>query len=227
MEITSTPLQGLMIIQPNIFKDDRGYFFESYNKKVFEDASLDLNFVQDNQSLSEKDTLRGLHFQLSPYKQGKLVSVIRGAAQDVVVDIRKNSPTYGKHFSIILNEDNKTCLWVPIGFAHGFLALEDNTILSYKCTEFYNQESEGGIIWNDESLNIKWLCENPKLSKKDKLQQQFKNLNIDKVLSDRLKSSREIQEKLKKEGYCCPISWEDMERAMIYNHNEQKKYKDG
>lgn len=168
MEFKETGIEGLSIIQPKVFEDERGYFFESYTTKGFEQLGLHLNFVQDNQSLSQKGVLRGLHFQNPPYAQGKLVRVIKGAVQDVVVDIRKESPTYGKHFSIELNERNKTMLWIPEGFAHGFATLEDNTVFFYKCTNYYNKASEGCILWNDARLGIEWMLTDPVLSAKDK-----------------------------------------------------------
>jgi len=146
MEIIKTPLDGLLVINPRIFGDDRGYFFESWSKQSFAEVGLDLDFVQDNQSLSNKGVLRGLHFQNPPYEQGKLVRVIKGAVLDVALDIRKNSPTYGQHFSVELSEENKTLVWIPPGFAHGFATLKDNTIFSYKCTEVYNKESEGACF---------------------------------------------------------------------------------
>lgn len=161
------PIAGLVLITPNIFNDTRGYFFESYNKEVFLKNGIGMEFEQDNQSLSSKNALRGLHFQNPPYEQGKLVRVISGSVKDVVVDIRKNSPTYRKHFSIVLSATENKMLWIPPGFAHGFLTLEDNTIFSYKCTKVYNKESESGIIFNDESLGINWDITNPVISDKD------------------------------------------------------------
>ena len=139
MEVIKTPLQGLLVIEPKVFKDHRGYFYESYNAEAFKQAGIDAVFVQDNQSLSQKGILRGLHFQAPPHAQGKLVRVIKGAVLDVVVDIRKNSPTYGQHFSIELTEENFKMFWIPAGFAHGFVTLEDHTIFSYKCTDVYNK----------------------------------------------------------------------------------------
>lgn len=168
MQITPTPLPQLLIVQPKVFEDARGYFYESYSKELFRQHGIDEDFVQDNQSLSQAGVLRGLHFQNPPYAQGKLVRVIKGAILDVVVDIRKNSPAYGQHFSIELNETNKTMLWIPPGFAHGFLTLQNDTIFSYKCTHYYNKASEGCILWNDKDLNINWGIVNPLLSEKDK-----------------------------------------------------------
>lgn len=170
MEIIDTPFEGLKVIQPKVWGDARGYFFESYSEAAFKAAGLPTDFVQDNQSLSARGILRGLHFQAPPFAQGKLVRVIAGAVLDVVVDIRKNSPTYGQHFKIELTADNKTMFWVPPGFAHGFLTLEDNTIFVYKVTGLYNKESEGGLLWNDPALGIDWDVADPLLSDKDKVQ---------------------------------------------------------
>jgi dTDP-4-dehydrorhamnose 3,5-epimerase len=175
MEIIKTPIKGLLVIKPRIFGDDRGYFFESWSKQSFAEAGLDLDFVQDNQSISSKGVLRGLHFQNLPYAQGKLVRVIKGAVLDVALDIRKNSPTYGQHFSIELSEENKTIVWIPPGFAHGFATLKDNTIFTYKCTEVYNKESEGALLWNDKDLNINWEINDPLVSEKDLVAGNFKN----------------------------------------------------
>lgn len=177
MEITETELKGLYVIKPKVFEDERGYFLESYNQKVFKDVGLDLNFVQDNQSLSQIGVLRGLHFQKPPFAQGKLVRVITGSVLDVAVDIRKNSPTYGKWFSQELTEKNKWMMYIPEGFAHGFLTLENNTVFSYKCTNFYNKASEDCIFWKDPEININWNIENPLLSEKDLQGCLFKNFN--------------------------------------------------
>lgn len=168
MEFIETPLKDLFIIQPKVFEDARGHFFESFTAKSFLEKNIPVNFVQDNQSLSQKGVLRGLHFQAPPYTQGKLVRVIKGAVLDIALDIRKNSSTYGQHFSIELDEENKTMLWVPEGFAHGFSTLENNTIFSYKCTNYYFKDSEGCILWNDKSLGINWNVESPNISEKDK-----------------------------------------------------------
>ncbi|MGE0568254.1 MAG: dTDP-4-dehydrorhamnose 3,5-epimerase, partial [Bacteroidia bacterium] len=148
MQIEETFIKDLLVVKPRVFEDARGYFFESYNQKQFEELGLNLNFVQDNQSLSQKGVLRGLHFQNPPHAQGKLVRVIKGAVYDVAVDIRKNSSTYGKYFGLELTEKNKTMMYIPEGFAHGFLTLENDTIFSYKCTNYYNKPSEGCILWN-------------------------------------------------------------------------------
>jgi len=175
MEIIKTPLEGLLVIKPRIFGDDRGYFFESWSKQSFAEVGLDLDFVQDNQSLSSKGVLRGLHFQNPPYAQGKLVRVIKGAVLDVSVDIRKDSPTYGQHFSVELSETNKNIFWIPPGFAHGFATLKDNTIFTYKCTKAYNKESEGALLWNDIDLSIDWGIDNPLVSDKDLEAGNFKD----------------------------------------------------
>jgi dTDP-4-dehydrorhamnose 3,5-epimerase len=174
MEILSTEIPGLLIIKPDVFADDRGYFFESYNKKQFSEAGINVDFVQDNESKSAKGVLRGLHFQRAPFAQGKLVRVIRGAVLDVAVDIRKDSPTFGKWNSIMLSEQNKLMYWIPEGFAHGFLTLEDDTIFSYKCTGVYHKPSESSIIWNDPDLKIDWNISNPVLSPKDLTAPTFK-----------------------------------------------------
>ena len=177
MEIKQTSIPGLLIIQPAIFNDSRGYFFESYNKENLKQFGVDVNFVQDNQSLSAKNVLRGMHFQNPPFAQGKLLSVARGAVLDVVVDLRKKSAFYGRHFSVVLSEENKTIFWVPPGFAHGFLSLSDNTIFVYKCTQIYNKDSEGSLLWNDPELQIKWGIKNPIVSEKDKNASFFKDLH--------------------------------------------------
>ena len=168
MEVVKTSIPDLYILKPQVFKDHRGYFFESYNYQKFTHFDLNYLFVQDNESQSSKDVVRGLHFQKPPFAQGKLVRVIKGSVLDVAVDLRKNSPTYGKWEAVELTEENKWMYWIPPGFAHGFATLEDHTIFSYKCTNVYNKESEGSILWNDPDLNIDWKIENPILSEKDK-----------------------------------------------------------
>jgi dTDP-4-dehydrorhamnose 3,5-epimerase len=174
MEIIQTEIKDLLIIKPHVFEDDRGYFFESYNQQKFLDHGINANFVQDNESRSVKHVLRGLHFQKPPYSQGKLVRVMRGSVLDVAVDLRKSSATFGKWASIVLTAKNKWMYWIPEGFAHGFLTLEDNTVFFYKCTNIYNRESEGSLRWNDPDLNIDWgKIENPVLSEKDKVSPLF------------------------------------------------------
>jgi len=174
MEIIKTPLEGLLIIKPDVFEDERGYFFESYNRERLLQHGLDLTFVQDNESKSKRGVLRGLHFQAPPFDQGKLVRVMRGSVLDVAVDIRKKSPTYGKWESIVLSGQNKWMYWIPPGFAHGFVTLEDDTIFFYKCTHVYNKPSEGSILWCDPDLGIDWGIENPLISDKDKVSSPFK-----------------------------------------------------
>ena len=157
MIVKETNLEGCFIIKPKVIQDKRGYFLESFNQAVFKEGlNRDINFVQDNESYSSKGVLRGLHYQKGDYAQAKLVRVIKGKILDVVVDLRADSPTFSKHMSIELSEDNKTQLFIPRGFAHGFLVLSDTAIFSYKCDNFYNKVSEGGVIYNDKDLNIDW-----------------------------------------------------------------------
>jgi len=181
MNITPTPIADLFVIEPKVWKDNRGYFYESYSAKNFEAAGIHATFVQDNQSFSQKGTLRGLHAQKAPFAQGKLVRVIQGSVLDVAVDARRNSPTYGQHFSIELSGDNHKQLWVPPGFLHGFLTLEDDTIFTYKVTNYYDKESEIGVIWNDPSLNVNWSATlDPSellLSEKDLILPAFADFN--------------------------------------------------
>ena len=155
MKINKTFIEGLLIFEPNLFEDDRGYFMEHYNKKVF-DEIISVNFVQDNESTSVNGVIRGLHFQMPPHAQAKLIRCVDGVILDVVVDIRKDSKTYGKYFSVQLSSENKKQLFVPMGFAHGFQVLSDKAIVNYKVDNFYNLESESGIIWNDKDLSIPW-----------------------------------------------------------------------
>lgn len=173
MELIETGFKGLLLIKPKVFQDARGYFFESFNKEKFAELGVHEDFLQDNQSLSGKGIVRGMHFQSPPHAQGKLVRVIKGAVQDVVVDIRKNSPTYGRHYDVELNEANFLMLYIPPGFAHGFATLEDHTIFSYKCTDTYHPETEGGLAWDDREFGIKWKISDPVLSEKDKKYQPF------------------------------------------------------
>jgi dTDP-4-dehydrorhamnose 3,5-epimerase len=167
MRFEKTKLKDVYIITPNIIGDDRGYFMESFNKKKFESIIGPVNFVQDNQSASSKNVIRGLHYQEQPYAQGKLVRVINGAVNDVVVDIRKDSLTYGEYLKVFLSEKNFKMLWIPPGFAHGFETLEDETIFAYKVTNYYNKESERTIKWDDPVLRIDWETKTPSTSKKD------------------------------------------------------------
>lgn len=176
MTITETSLPGVLIIDPNVFGDERGYFFESFNQHVFEAAGLETQFRQDNESRSAKGVLRGLHFQHPPFEQGKLVRVARGGVIDISVDIRKDSDTYGKWEAFEISEQNKRMLWIPPGFAHGFVSLEDDTIFIYKCTNVYNKESEKSILWNDPDLGIDWGLDKPLVSDKDLQASSFKDL---------------------------------------------------
>ncbi|WP_234735177.1 dTDP-4-dehydrorhamnose 3,5-epimerase [Tellurirhabdus bombi] len=166
MQVRKTSIEGLVELFPRIFEDERGAFFESYNQQVFEQLGLPTNFVQDNQSFSTKGVLRGLHFQNEPFAQGKLVRVISGKVMDIAVDIREDSPTFGKYETFILDPKQNNMVYIPTGFAHGFVALEDS-IFSYKCTNVYNKGAESGIIWNDPDLNIDWNIDNPIVSAKD------------------------------------------------------------
>ena len=178
MKFIETNIKDLFIIQPKVWEDERGYFFESYSQKLLQDAGIEADFVQDNQSLSQKGALRGLHFQAPPFAQGKLVRVIQGKVLDVAVDLRKNSPTFGKHMSIELSAENHSMFWIPPGFAHGFLTLEDKTIFTYKVSNLYDKASEDGILWNDPDLNIDWKIDAHEviLSEKDKLLPRLKDL---------------------------------------------------
>lgn len=178
MEIEKTNLEGAYLIKPKVHEDERGFFVESYSISKLAELGIKGDFVQDNHSMSvTKGVLRGLHFQKPPFDQAKLVRVTKGAAYDVIVDLRKNSPTFGKWEGFELTANNFLMLYVPRGFAHGFCTLEDYTEFQYKCDNIYNHESEGGIIWNDSDLKIYWPIENPILSEKDGKAPQFKNIN--------------------------------------------------
>jgi dTDP-4-dehydrorhamnose 3,5-epimerase len=167
-ELRSTPIEGLIEIFPRVFPDSRGYFFESFRQDWLTNQGIEENWVQDNQSFSQKGTVRGLHFQRAPFAQAKLVRVISGKVLDVVVDLRKGSETFGAVFSTVLDADRNNQLYIPAGFAHGFSVLED-AVFSYKCSNYYNKASEGGILWNDPSLRIDWGVAEPIISDKDKL----------------------------------------------------------
>lgn len=177
MKIKSTPLKHCFIIEPTIVEDERGYFYEKFNKSDFEKMTgMKGDFVQDNISKSSYGVLRGLHLQKGQHAQAKLVSCIEGKVLDVAVDVRRNSPTFGQWISVELTGDNKTQLYIPRGFAHGFIVLSETAIFAYKCDNFYHKESEGGIIWNDEELKIDWKLpiEDIVLSEKDKAQKSFR-----------------------------------------------------
>ncbi len=182
MKFIPTPFEDLLLIEPKVFNDERGHFFESSNENEMIRNGIKGPFIQDNQSVSNSGVLRGLHFQKHPHQQGKLVRVVKGRVIDVVVDLRKDSKTFGKHFSVELNEKDKIMLWIPVGFAHGFVSLEDNTIFLYKVTEYYHPSSESGIIYNDIELNIDWKIKEPLVSPKDKILPSFKefrqNVNL-------------------------------------------------
>lgn len=181
MTVKETKLKDCLIIEPKIFSDARGYFQETYNQKTFQDLIGEtVNFVQDNESLSSKGVLRGLHYQRGEHAQAKLVRVIKGKVLDIAVDLRKDSSTFGEHFAIELSEENKLQLFVPRGFAHGFIVLEDQTLFSYKCDNFYNKASESGIIFNDPTLNIDWILpeEAVFVSDKDRILPEFKNAKL-------------------------------------------------
>jgi dTDP-4-dehydrorhamnose 3,5-epimerase len=179
LEVIKTELEGLLIIKPKVFADERGYFIESYNEDTYRSGGIDYIFLQDNISKSKKGTIRGLHYQVGDKSQGKLCKVIYGKVLDVAVDIRFGSPTFGKYFSSELSEENHTQLWIPPGFAHGFSVLSDEAIFSYKCTELYSKEHERAILFNDPSLNINWKVETPIVSEKDLKAPLFKNIQKD------------------------------------------------
>lgn len=176
-EFKELEIKGTFRIIPKVFGDERGYFTETYKRSDFESAGIKADFRQDNQSSSKKGVLRGLHFQREPYAQGKLVRVVNGKIFDVGVDLRKNSMTYGKYISAVLSHENMEMLWIPEGFAHGFLALEDSVVL-YKATGEYDKNSEGGVIWNDPTIAVKWPDEPTEISEKDKVWPTLANLNM-------------------------------------------------
>ena len=182
-EVITTPIKDLVIIQPKVFGDERGFFQETYNEKAFSEHGLKMKFVQDNHSKSKKGVLRGLHFQ-TKFSQGKLVRVIKGSVYDVAVDLRKESESFGQWFGVLLTEENKTMFYVPEGFAHGFLTLEDDTEFLYKCTNLYSPEHDSGLRWNDPTISIDWKFEefniteeDLTISDKDKVQQLFDKNN--------------------------------------------------
>jgi len=177
MPFIETGFKGLKIFEPRVFTDSRGYFFESFNKMAFSEAGIFTEFVQDNESRSQKGVLRGLHYQLNPMAQAKLIRVVEGEVLDVVVDIRVGSPTYGKQFGLVVSAENKKQLYIPRGFAHGFLVLSDTCIFQYKCDNYYSKESEGGIHFNDPELNIDWGTDLSQVlvSDKDKVLPSFKD----------------------------------------------------
>ncbi len=180
MNIKETKLSGVLILEPKVFSDDRGYFLETWNNTRYEQASIPGPFVQDNISFSKKGILRGLHFQY-PQSQGKLIQVLSGEVVDVVVDIRVGSPTYGQWFGEVLSESNHRQIYVPPGFAHGYCVTSETALFSYKCTDFYNPATEHGIIWNDPDIGIEWPIAEPVLSPKDVVYPRLKDLRPENV----------------------------------------------
>ena len=178
MKILETPLKDLVIIEPNVFEDARGYFMESYKQSVLEPSSGSFHIIQENESFSRRGALRGLHYQEGEYAQAKLVRVIEGEVLDIAVDLRENSPTFGAHFSVELSSENKKQLFIPRGFAHAFVALEDNTIFQYKVDNYYSGVKDGGVIWNDEELAITWPEFELELSEKDKNLPKLNQLDL-------------------------------------------------
>jgi dTDP-4-dehydrorhamnose 3,5-epimerase len=179
MNLEPTFIKDLVVLTPAVFEDERGYFFESYNKSRLTDLGIQIDFVQDNQSFSKRGTLRGLHYQNPPFAQTKLVRVLQGEIMDVAVDLREDSPTFGKHFAVLLSAENKKQLLVPQGFAHGFSVLSETAVVSYKCDQYYNKQSEGGIRFDDTSLNIDWgmNLNDAIVSEKDLILPNFENCN--------------------------------------------------
>lgn len=170
MKVINTEIDGILIIEPNVIRDERGYFYESFSQREFEKNVSNITFVQDNQSMSTYGVVRGLHFQKLPYSQSKLVRCIKGSVLDVAVDLRKGSPTFGKHIAVELTEENHRQLFIPRGFAHGFAVLSKEAVFQYKCDNYYNKESEGAIAWNDPELSIDWRipADKVQLSEKDR-----------------------------------------------------------
>ena len=183
MKVIKTNIDGLLIIKPDVFGDDRGYFFETYSKRKYAEYGIEEDFVQDNISKSLKGTIRGLHYQVGDKAQGKLCHVIKGKVLDVAVDIRFDSPTFGQYFSIELTGEDKTQLWIPPGFAHGFSVLSDEVLFVYKCTNYYSKPDERAILYNDPQLNIDWKVENPIVSEKDLNAKHFNEIQTDFVYS--------------------------------------------
>ncbi|MCB0725593.1 MAG: dTDP-4-dehydrorhamnose 3,5-epimerase [Ignavibacteriae bacterium] len=181
MKVTKTNLAGVLLIEPRIFPDERGFFFESYNEERYVQEGVDVSFVQDNVSKSKRGTIRGLHYQVGEYAQGKLCQVVKGRVLDVAADIRHGSPTYGEYAEAELTEDNHMQIWIPPGFAHGFSVLSDEAIFLYKCTAYYNKESERSIMYNDPDLRIDWRVEAENISEKDMQGVAFKDIGKDFV----------------------------------------------
>jgi len=179
MKVEKTFIDGVLIIKPDLFEDSRGFFFESFNKNKYDHLGINAEFIQDNVSKSGIGTIRGLHYQVGQFAQGKLCSVLQGKVLDVAVDIRFGSKTFGQHFLVELSDKNKNQIWIPPGFAHGFVVLSKDTIFTYKCTAMYNKESERTIIFNDSDLNINWQIDEPLVSEKDMNGGAFKDIQKD------------------------------------------------
>jgi dTDP-4-dehydrorhamnose 3,5-epimerase len=180
LNISRCQLEGLLLVEPKVFGDSRGFFMESWNQRRYEEAGLTAQFVQDNFSFSHRGALRGLHFQ-NPNSQGKLVSVLQGEVFDVVVDLRRHSPTFGRHEAVRLSGDNKRQFYIPPGFAHGFLVLSETALFHYKCTTFYSPKDEMTLLWNDPEIGIEWPLPNPTLSEKDGQGQRLRDLPVDRL----------------------------------------------
>lgn len=181
MQFEKTLLDKVWLITPRIFEDDRGHFLESFRKEVFKEKGVEYDFVQDNISTSTKGTVRGLHYQIDPHSQAKLVMAVYGEILDVAVDIRKDSPTFGKYFSAVLNDKNRNMMLVPSGFAHGFSVLSDTATVAYKCDQYYHKDSERGVRWNDPDLGIDWKTDSPILSEKDEKQPLLKEIQSNEL----------------------------------------------
>lgn len=179
MKFIETEIQGPLVIEPDVYKDQRGYFFESFSDKKYREAGINFDFVQDNISKSVKNTIRGLHYQIGEFAQGKLCQIIIGEVLDIAVDVRFGSPAFGKYVSVLLSEENRRQLWIPPGFAHGFAVLSEIAIFHYKCTSYYSKKDERSIIYNDPDLNIKWNITAPIVSEKDLCNQEFKKIEKD------------------------------------------------
>lgn len=187
MKVTKTDIEGVLIIEPRLFNDARGYFFESYNRKNYEEAGITADFVQDNESCSTRGVMRGLHFQRPPYAQAKLVRCVKGKVLDVAVDIRKGSPTYGQHVAVELSEENHRQFFIPRGFAHGFAVLSDTAVFQYKCDNYYHPEADGGISIQDDTLGIDWQIDPTEalLSEKDTKHQLLKDFDSPFILKEK------------------------------------------
>ena len=179
MKIINPSIDGLLVIQPQAYNDERGYFYEAFRADILKKYGLKVEFVQDNFSKSKKNTIRGMHYQVGKNAQGKLCQAIMGKVLDVAVDIRFNSPTFGKYYKHELSEENHTIIWIPPGFAHGFAALSDEAVFMYRCTAYYSKEDERSILYNDPDININWQIENPLVSEKDKNAKRFKDIEHD------------------------------------------------